>query len=61
MGEKKRIGRPPKAVKEINTVRQVGRWTDEDWQRIKDAAAARGENVAAFAKRVLLRAAKRGS
>jgi len=54
-----KLGRPPKAVKEINPVRQVGRWTDSDWQLIRDAAASRGENVAEFAKAVLIRAAKR--
>lgn len=59
MKAKLKRGRPRKEIKEINTVRQVGRWTDENWQRIRDAAATEGVNVAVFAKRVLLRAAKR--
>jgi len=54
-----KLGRPPKAVKEINPVRQVGRWTDSDWQLIRDAAESRGENVAQFCKAVLIRAARR--
>ena len=54
-----KLGRPPKAVKEINPVRQVGRWTDSDWQLIRDAAELRGENVAQFCKAVLIRAARR--
>ena len=59
MAKKARIGRPPKKVKEINPVRQVGRWTDEDWQTIKDAAAAEGLNVATWARPLMLKAARR--
>ena len=56
---KKKVGRPPKPAgkKCINPVRQVGRWPDEDWDKIRDAAAAAGSNVAAWARPILLRAA----
>lgn len=56
---KKRIGRPPKAVKEINLVRQVGRWDDKSWGTIKRAAQKAGKSVAGWAREKLLRAAKR--
>jgi hypothetical protein len=56
---KKRMGRPPKAVKEINPVRQVGRWTDEQWQLVQAAAKAADVSVAEWAREKLLRAAKR--
>ncbi len=58
MAKTKKLGRPRKKVKEINPVRQVGRWTDEDWQLIRDAAERRETTVAGFAKDVLVRAAK---
>ena len=56
--EKPRRGRPPKLVKQINPVRQVGRWDDASWQKVRDAAAKRGLSVAAWARQLLLRAAK---
>lgn len=56
---KRKRGRPRKEVKEINPVRQVGRWTDADWQEVRDAAEAKGVNVAAFVKRIVKRAVKR--
>lgn len=55
----KKLGRPRKKVKEINTVRQVGRWTDEDWNQIRAAAKKEGLDVATWCKRVLKRCAKR--
>jgi len=54
-----RLGRPPKKVKEINPVRQIGQWTDEDWKEIVNAACHRDMNTAEWAKRVLKRAARR--
>lgn len=52
-------GRPPKKTKEINPVRQVGRWTDADWGAVRAAAERAGTNVADWARGVLLGAAKR--
>ena len=56
---KKRLGRPPKATKEINPVRQVGRWPDDQWELIRQAADRSGLSVAEWARQILLRAAKR--
>ncbi len=56
---KKTIGRPPKAEKEINPVRQIGRWSDEQWDLIRRAAESADTSVAEWARGVLLRAAKR--
>lgn len=53
------VGRPPKAEKQINPVRQVGRWDDESWQEVRDAAEVEGKSVAAWARVILLRAARR--
>ena len=61
MEVKRKRGRPRKEVKEINPVRQVGRWTDEDWQTVRDAAAAEELSVAAFVKRIVKRAVKRSA
>lgn len=58
--KKPRIGRPPKAQKEINPVRQVGRWTDEDWEAVRTAANNSDKSVAAWAREILLRAARAG-
>jgi hypothetical protein len=55
----KPVGRPPKKVKVINPVRQVGRWPDEQWEIVQRAAGAEGLSVAEWARGVLLRAAKR--
>jgi hypothetical protein len=59
MATKPKMGRPPKKVKEINPVRQIGRWPDEDWELIRAAAKRSGTNVADWARQILLRAAKR--
>ena len=59
MATKKRVGRPPKEKKEINLVRQVGRWTDEDWELIRRAARKADKSVAAWARERLLRSARR--
>lgn len=56
---KKPIGRPPKDQKEINPVRQIGRWPDEQWDVIRKAAEAAGTSVAEWARAILLKAAKR--
>lgn len=51
------MGRPPKKVKEINPVRQIGRWPDADWDIIRRAAKKAKLTVAEWARRILLRAA----
>jgi hypothetical protein len=56
----KPVGRPPKKVKEINPVRQIGRWPDDQWELIRAAAERKGISVAEWARDILLRAAKRG-
>jgi hypothetical protein len=56
---KKKAGRPPKAVKEINPVRQIGRWPDDQWELIREAAGLEGVSVAEWAREILLRAARR--
>jgi hypothetical protein len=56
---KKPLGRPPKAEKEINPVRQIGRWPDDQWGLIREAADNAGLSVAEWARDILLRAAKR--
>jgi hypothetical protein len=53
------VGRPPKKVKEINPVRQIGRWPDDQWELIREAAERSGVSVAEWARDILLRAAKR--
>ena len=55
----KKVGRPPKKVKEINPVRQIGRWPDDQWDLIRAAAEGSGVSVAEWAREILLRAAKR--
>lgn len=55
----KPVGRPPKKVKAINPVRQVGRWSDDQWEIVQQAAGVEGLSVAEWARGVLLRAAKR--
>lgn len=52
-------GRPKKAHKEINPVRQIGRWPDEQWELIQAAAGNAGTSVAEWAREILLRAANR--
>ena len=59
MTEKRKRGRPRKKIREINPVRQVGRWSDDDWQIIRDAAESAEVDVATWAKSVLIPAAKR--
>jgi hypothetical protein len=56
---KRKAGRPPKKVKEINPVRQIGRWPDDQWDLIRGAADRAGLSVAEWARAILLRAAKR--
>jgi len=52
-------GRPKKAKKEINPVRQIGRWPDDQWELVQAAALNAGTSVAEWAREILLRAAKR--
>ena len=59
MKEKRKVGRPRKKVKEINPVRQVGRWSDDDWQVVRDAAESQELSVAEFVRRIVNRAIKR--
>lgn len=54
-----RIGRPPKTKKQVNPVRQIGRWPDSDWDLIRTAAKNAGKNIAQWAREKLLRAARR--
>ena len=56
---KRQPGRPRKKQKEINPVRQIGRWPDDQWDLIRQAADEAGLSVAEWARRILLRAAKR--
>jgi len=56
---KKLPGRPRKEHKEINPVRQIGRWPDDQWELIREAAKKAGVSVAEWAREILLRAAKR--
>jgi len=51
------MGRPPKKCKEVNPVRQIGRWTEEDWDLIRQAAAKKGLSVAGWARPILMAAA----
>jgi hypothetical protein len=60
MAKKNPVGRPPKKVKEINPVRQIGRWPDDQWELIRAAADRDGVSVAEWARTILLRAANRG-
>jgi hypothetical protein len=59
MSKKPKMGRPPKKVKEIYPVRQIGRWPDDQWELIRGAAERSGVSVAEWARAILLRAAKR--
>jgi hypothetical protein len=59
MAKTPKVGRPRKKVKEINPVRQIGRWPDDQWELIRAAAERSGKNVAEWAREILLRAAKR--
>jgi hypothetical protein len=54
----KRIGRPPKLVKQINPQVQFGRREQADIDAIDAAAAAAGMSRAEWAWEVLLEAAK---
>ena len=40
-------------------MRQIGRWPDDQWDLIREAADRDGLSVAEWARRILLRAAKR--
>jgi hypothetical protein len=57
--EQPKIGRPPKAVKEINPQVQFGRRPQADVDLVDAAAQAAGKSRAEWAWEILLRAAKR--
>ena len=59
MEKQRKVGRPRKAEKEINPVRQIGRWPDDQWELIRKAADNSGVSVAEWAREILLRAARR--
>jgi hypothetical protein len=61
MANKAKIGRPRKSASEryLNPVRQVGRWDDESWGLVKKAAEHMGISVAEFARKAILREAKK--
>ncbi len=56
MKKKPRIGRPPKKQSEkyANPVRQVGRWDDESWDKVRRAAEIDGVSVAEFVRNHLM-------
>lgn len=56
---KPRLGRPPKAVKEINPQVQIGRHPQDEIDMIDEAAKAAGADRSNWAWAILLRAAKR--
>ena len=62
--KKRKAGRPRKTTSEINPVRQVGRWSDEAWARIEEAAKKQARrnrqrvNVAGWCKERLIPAAE---
>ena len=58
MKKKPKLGRPPKAVKEVNPQVQFGRRCQEDIDLIDAAAKAAGQNRASWAWDVLLREAR---
>jgi len=58
--EKRGVGRPRKAVKEINPQRLQSRWDEESWSLLERAAAAAGcESVVEWARPRLIKTAKR--
>ena len=57
--KKKTRGRPPTVHGAYHPCRQLGRVSDEDWQRLKDAAERAGKPFSEWATRILLAAAKR--
>jgi len=59
MESPKKRGRPKKECSEKNKPRQLGRWSDNEWQALRDAAAKKGLAVATWARPILLAAAGR--
>jgi hypothetical protein len=59
MEEKKKLGRPPKATKEINPQVQFGRHPQSEIDEIDAAARAANKTRAEWAWEKLLRAARR--
>ena len=58
---KNKGGRPrkPPGEKYLTPPRQIGRWTDEDWELVKSAAEKEGKTITDWAKAILLRNARR--
>lgn len=55
---KRKPGRP--VTTGTNKVREIGRWSDDEWEVIKKAAVvAKAENTTAWAKKVLRKSAAR--
>lgn len=61
MKKKPKTGRPakPPGEKYTTTPRQLGRVSDEDWEKLQAASEAAGKTFTAWAVAILLRAAKR--
>ena len=59
MKKKAKLGRPPKAVKEINPQVQIGRHPQEEIDLIDAAAKAKELTRSAWAWAILIRAARR--
>jgi len=59
--DKPKIGRPPKRPEDkyLTKARQLGRIPDEEWDEMQSAASEAGESFTAWARGVLLRAARR--
>jgi len=55
MEAKKKLGRPKENGP--NRPRQLGRWSEDEWQALRDAAARKGMPVATWARPILLAAA----
>lgn len=58
---RKRVGRPAtdRGAYNPHPARQLGRVSDEDWQRLQAAAKSSGKSFTAWALEILLRRAKR--
>lgn len=63
MSGKRKVGRPPKppGEKYETQSRQLGRVSDDEWERLKAAAESSGKSFTEWAVAILLRAAKRSS
>jgi len=57
--QKNKGGRPQNPPHLQTRPRQLGRWTDADWETLRQAAQAERLPIATWARRVLLREATR--